>query len=115
MGLATIIGRADRDSSRQKIDPSIRSSMQRLRIWDFRVLSNTPSNRNLRTALELLDTLKDKLALPDSIVEKVAYIYRKAQERGFVRGRTIPAGRSCCIYCIYRTRNLKNNEGYCCS
>ncbi len=36
MGLATIIGRSDRDSSGQKIDPSIHSTMQRLRKWDFR-------------------------------------------------------------------------------
>jgi transcription initiation factor TFIIB len=64
--------------------------MQRLRMWDFRVHLNTSSDRNLNSAFKLLDTLKDKLGLSDTIVEKVAYIYRKAQERGFVRGRGIP-------------------------
>ena len=38
-----------------------------------------------------LETSKDKLGLPDTIVEKTAYIYRKAQQRGLVRGRTISA------------------------
>jgi transcription initiation factor TFIIB len=69
------------------MDPSISSTMQRLRSWDFRVQSNTSSDRNLKIALKLLNTLKDKLGLSDTIVEKVDYTYRKAQERGFVRGR----------------------------
>src|SRR5919205_3027459 len=34
MGLATIIGKEDRDASGQKIDSSISSTMQRLRVWD---------------------------------------------------------------------------------
>ncbi|MFL6423426.1 MAG: transcription initiation factor IIB family protein, partial [Nitrososphaeraceae archaeon] len=91
MGLATIIGSDDRDSSGQKIDPSIHSTMQRLRKWDFRVQLNTPSDRNLRTAFKLLDALKDKLGLSDAAIEKVAYIYRKVQERGLIRGRSIHA------------------------
>jgi transcription initiation factor TFIIB len=91
MGLATIVGNNDRDASGTKIDPSIRSTMQRLRTWDFRLQLNTPSDRNLRTAFMLLDTLKDKLGLSDAIIENTAYLYRKAQQRGFLRGRSIPA------------------------
>jgi transcription initiation factor TFIIB len=90
MGLATIVGNNDRDASGTKIDPSIRSTMQRLRTWDFRLQLNTPSDRNLRTAFMLLDTLKDKLGLSDAIIENTAYLYRKAQQRGFLRGRSIP-------------------------
>src|SRR5919197_1893499 len=73
MGLATIIGKEDRDASGQKIDPFTRSTMQRLRKWDFRAQLSTPSDRNLRTAFELLYTLKDKIGLSDSIIEKAAY------------------------------------------
>ena len=103
MGLATVIGRDNRDASGQKIDPSISSAMQRLRMWDFRVQqNNTPSDRNLRTAFNLLNTLKDKLGLSDTIVEKIAYIYRKAQERGFVRGRSISAVLAAAVYIAYR-------------
>src|SRR6187200_3258754 len=90
MGLATIVGNNDRDASGTKIDPSIRSTMQRLRTWDFRLQLNTPSDRNLRTAFMLLDTLKDKLGLSDAIIKNTAYLYRKAQQRGFLRGRSIP-------------------------
>jgi transcription initiation factor TFIIB len=91
MGLSTIIGRTDRDASGQKIDPSIRSTMQRLRTWDFRLQLHTPSDRSLREAFMLLDTLKDKLGLSDAIIENTAYLYRKAQQRKFLRGRSIPA------------------------
>ncbi|MFL6472394.1 MAG: transcription initiation factor IIB family protein [Nitrososphaeraceae archaeon] len=91
MGLATIIGSDDKDASGHKIDPSIRSTMQRLRTWDFRLKLNTPSDRSLREAFMLLDTLKDKLGLSDAIIENTAYLYRKAQQRKFLRGRSIPA------------------------
>jgi transcription initiation factor TFIIB len=76
--------------------------MQRLRTWDFRLKLYTPSDRSLKEAFMLLDTLKDKLGLSDSIVEKVAYIYRKIQERGFVRGRTISAVLAAAVYIVYR-------------
>jgi transcription initiation factor TFIIB len=36
-----------------------------------------------------LDSLKDKLGLTDAIIERTAYIYRKAQEKGMLRGRSI--------------------------
>jgi transcription initiation factor TFIIB len=81
MGLATIVGKDDRDASGTKIDPSIRSTMQRLRKWDFRLQLNTPSDRSLRQAFKLLDTLKDKLRLSDAVIENTAYLYRKAQQR----------------------------------
>src|ERR687887_516380 len=91
MGLATIVGRNDRDASGTKIDPSIRSTMQRLRTWDFRLQFNTPSDKNLKEAFMLLDTLKDKLGLSDAVIENTAYLYRKAQQRKFLRGRSIPS------------------------
>src|SRR5918912_174852 len=102
MGLATVIVRGDRDASGQKIDSLVSSTMQRLRMWDFRVHLNTSSDRNLNSAFKLLDTLKDKIGLSDTIVEKVAYIYRKAQERGFVRGRSIPEVLAAAIYITHR-------------
>jgi transcription initiation factor TFIIB len=89
MGLATIVGKGDRDASGTKIDPSISSTMQRLRTWDFRLKLKTPPDRNLREAFKLHDTLKDKLGLSYAVIENTAYLYRKAQHRKFLRGRTI--------------------------
>jgi transcription initiation factor TFIIB len=105
-GLATIIGRANKDASGQILDVAMRSTMERLRTWDFRTQAHTPTDRNLRQAFSELDRLKDKLALSDAIVEKTAYIYRKAQERGLVRGRTIPAVLAAAIYIACREMGI---------
>jgi len=92
MGLSTIMGKPNQDASGHIIDAAMRSRMERLRRWDLRIKVSTFSNGgNLGKAFNQLDTLKDKLGLPDAIVEKTAYIYRKAQARGLVRGRTISA------------------------
>jgi transcription initiation factor TFIIB len=74
MGLATIIGREDRDASGQKIDISIRSTVKRLRTWDSKAYIHSSSDRTLIQAFNELDILKDKLALSDAVVEKSAYI-----------------------------------------
>jgi transcription initiation factor TFIIB len=44
------------------------------------------------------DILKDKLALSDTIVEKVAYIYRKVQQRRLIRGRTVSGIMAAALY-----------------
>jgi len=112
MGLSTIIGRTDRDASGQKIDATMRSKMDRLRFWDYRTQIRSATDRNLRNAFFQLDVLKDKLGLSNSIVEKVAYIYRKAQERQLVRGRTISGVLAAAIYIACRemgiSRTLKD-------
>jgi transcription initiation factor TFIIB len=112
MGLSTVIGRTDRDASGRAIDISMRSTMGRLRAWDFRTQAHSPTDRNLRQAFSELDRLKDKLRLSDAAVEKTAYIYRKAQERGLVRGRTISAMVGAAIYIACRetgtSRTLKD-------
>jgi transcription initiation factor TFIIB len=45
-------------------------------------------DRNLRQAFSELDRLVDKLNVSDVVVERSAYIYRKALEKGLVRGRS---------------------------
>jgi transcription initiation factor TFIIB len=98
MGLSTIIGKTDRDYTGNRIATSIKPTIDRLRILDFRTQLYSATDRSLRKAFAELDTLKDKMSLPSSVVEKAAYIYRKAQERGLVRGRTISAMLAASIY-----------------
>jgi transcription initiation factor TFIIB len=106
MGLATVIGRTDRDASGHKIDAQMRSTMERLRKWDFRTQRHTATDRNLIQAFNELDTLKDKLGLPDAVFQKAAYIYRKAQARGLTRGRTIPSVLSASVYIACREAGI---------
>ena len=89
MGLATMVGKGNRDASGTKIDPSINYAMQRLRTCDSRVQLSAPSEKSRREAFMLLGTLKDKLGLSDAVIENTAYLYRKAQQRKFLRGRSI--------------------------
>ena len=105
-GLATIIGRANKDASGQVLDAAMRSTMERLRTWDFRTQAHTSTDRNLRQAFGQLDRLKDKLGLPDSVIEKTAYIYRKVQERGLVRGRTISSVLAAAAYIACREMGM---------
>src|SRR5919108_4423398 len=89
MGLSTIIGRTDRDYTGNRIATSIKPTIDRLRILDYRAQLYSSTDRSLRKAFVELGTLKDKMYLPNSVVEKAAYMYRKAQQRGRVRGRTM--------------------------
>jgi transcription initiation factor TFIIB len=102
MGLSTIIGRTDKDYNGNRIATSIKSTIDRLRILDYRTQLYSSTDRSLKKAFYELDKLKDKLALPDSVVEKTAYIYRKAQSRGMVRGRTVSAMLAAAIYIACR-------------
>jgi transcription initiation factor TFIIB len=116
MGLATIIGRSDRDASGQKIDTPMRYRMDRLRIWNLRTQYRSSTDRSLSRAFTGLDRLKDKLGLSDAVVEKAAYIYRKAQEKMLTRGRTVSGILAAAIYISCRElgtpRTLKDiSEG----
>ena len=102
MGLYTIIGQTDKDAKGQKLDASIRSTMGRLRTWDYRTQAYTSTDRNLSQAFDQLDRLKDKPGLSDAAVEKTAYIYRKAQEKGLVRGRETHSVLAATVYIACR-------------
>ena len=91
MGLATIIGKSDKDSSGQKLDPSMHSIIHRLRTWNFRTECTLLQKEILCEPFNELARVKDKLGLSDAIIEKTIYIYRKAQEKHLTRGRSVSA------------------------
>jgi transcription initiation factor TFIIB len=111
MGLATVIGRADRDAGGKKIDATMHTSMQRLRTWDSRAHVRR-SDKGLIQALNELQILKDKLALPYVVVEKAAYIYRKTHDRKLARGRAVSGLIAASVYIACRemtaTRTLND-------
>ena len=106
MGLATIIGRINMDASGHALDPAMRTTMERLRIWDIRTQIRSSTDRNLRNAFNQLEKLKERLRISDVVVEKTAYLYRKAQERGLVRGRTIPSVLAAAAYVACREMGI---------
>jgi transcription initiation factor TFIIB len=101
-GLATIISKTGRDASGQKLDTAMYSTYKRLRTWDYRISHYDSLDRNLFQAFSQLYALKDKLGLSDTIIEKTAYIYRKAEDKGLVRGRSISGMVAAAIYIACR-------------
>jgi transcription initiation factor TFIIB len=99
---STIIDRSNTDAKGHRLDPTTTSTMQRLRAWDFRIRTDANAARNMKQALNELDALKDKLGLPDVVVEKAAYIYKKAQGNGLVHGRSISAILCTAVYIACR-------------
>ena len=102
MGLATIIGPTDKDATGKPLSASMKSTIERLRTWDSRSQVHEPVDRNFRQAFSELDRLKDKLGVGDAVIEKSAYIYRKALEKGLVRGRSISALIASALYAACR-------------
>ncbi len=102
MGLSTIIGTQNKDSTGKPLTSAMKSSIERLRTWDSRTQAHSSAERNLRQALNEMDKLKDKLALTDAVIEKAAYIYRKAMEKKLVRGRSIHGLVAACLYASCR-------------
>jgi transcription initiation factor TFIIB len=77
-------------------------TLNRLRIWDNRSQVHEPIDLNFRRAFSELHRLQDKLSLPDSVLEKAAYIYRKALAKKLVRGRSISAMIGSSLYAACR-------------
>jgi len=101
-GLATIINPINRDAIGKPLSYSMKKTLKRLRVWDSRSQAKAPIDRNLRQALSELGSMKDKLALSDPVVEKAAYIYRKALEKNLVKGRSITTLMAASLYAACR-------------
>jgi transcription initiation factor TFIIB len=125
MGLSTVIGKEVTDASGNRINPSAQIRMERLRMWNSRSTRHSPTARNLQHAFTLLSKLKDRLGLPDYVAEKAAYVYRKAQARGLIKGDTVGAVLAASIYVavresgvlrtlddISKSSNIKPKEAY---
>ena len=102
-GLSTSIGRVDRDALGRRLPLSTRLQMLRLRKWQVRSRVHSSIDRNLAQAMSELDRLSDKVYISGSVKEKAAVIYRKALDKGLVRGRSIAAIAAAALYAACRT------------
>ena len=102
MGLSTVIGAVNKDATGKPLTSAMKQSIDRLRTWDSRSQAHSSTDKNLRHALSEMDKLKDKLSLTDAVIEKAAYIYRKAIEKKLVKGRSIQGLVAACVYAACR-------------
>ena len=101
-GLSTVINPANKDANGRPLSSSMKNTITRLRTWDSRSQSHVSEDRNLRQALTELNRLKDKLAVSSNVLEKAAYLYRKALEKKLVRGRSISTMIAASLYAACR-------------
>ena len=101
-GLSTAISQVDRDAFGRKLPLATRLQMWRLRKWQIRSRVHSSIDRNLAQAMAELDRLSDKNYIPSQIKEKAAVIYRKALDKGLVRGRSIAGIAAAALYAACR-------------
>ena len=106
MGLATTIGGENKDASGKTLTGSMRTTVDRLRTWDRRSQVHESADRNLSSAFMQLRTFTDKLSLSNDTVERAAYVYRKALERGLIRGRSITEMMAAALYAACREAQI---------
>jgi transcription initiation factor TFIIB len=101
-GLSTTISQIDRDAFGRKLPQSTRLQMWRLRKWQIRSRVHSSTDRNLAQAMSELERLASKVNISPPIREKAALVYRKALDRGLVRGRSINAIAAASLYAACR-------------
>lgn len=87
-GLATVIGRQNRDALGNYLSSDMRMIFHRLRTWDGRSKAHN-KEKNMKSAFGTLGMMQSKLELSDTVIERAAYIYRKALSKKMTSGRTI--------------------------
>ncbi len=101
-GLSTVISQVDRDSFGRKLPLATRLQMWRLRKWQIRSRVHSSTDRNLAQAMSELERLSDKVCISRPVNEKAAVIYRKALDKGLVRGRSIAGISAASLYAACR-------------
>ena len=102
MGLTTVVGKSNRDASGRAFASPMRSTIDRIRKWDNRSPAFGSQEKNLSVALLELEKMADKLGVSQAVKERGAYMYRKALERGLLRGRSITGITAASLYAAIR-------------
>jgi transcription initiation factor TFIIB len=112
MGLDTVIGRAGTDASGSSLSPRMKSTVDRMRVWDRRSQPNQAAYRNMTKAFGEIKTIAAKLSVGEGAVDRAAYIYRKAIEKHITKGRPISQLSAAALYAACRDleipRSLKD-------
>lgn len=97
MGNSSTISNSNTDAAGNSLSAKNKSHFSRIRIWDSRSKKRS-KERSLVNAFTILDSFTNKLALPESVKEQSAYIYRKAVEKKIIRGSSVRATMAGAVY-----------------
>ena len=100
-GNSSLIAKKNVDASGNSISFKNKAHFSRLRLWDSRSRNNS-KERNLVQAFTMLDSITNKLGLPENAKEQAASIYRKASENNIIRGNSTSTMISASTYAACR-------------
>jgi transcription initiation factor TFIIB len=105
-GLSTVIGWQNRDYYGKYIPPRNRAQLFRLRKWQKIIRISDGTERNLVSALTMLDKLSSSLNLPRLVRETAAMLYRKIASLKICRGRNMECMATAVLYAACRQCNV---------
>lgn len=97
MGLGSQIGFDDQDAS-----PQMRRQLGRLRRYHQRATYKPGADRNVARGLSEIQRLRAALGLPDTVGQTAAQIYRQAQSKDFLHGRSVEGTAAAAVYAAAR-------------
>jgi len=71
-----------------------------------KIVSCSNRKRNLKIVLDLLDRIKDKLSLTSACIEEALLYYKKALDRGLIKGRSIKELIVACVYVVCKSSSI---------
>jgi transcription initiation factor TFIIB len=108
-GLNTNIGSKNVDFHGKRLSGISAGAFNRLRTWDARSKINLSPQRTMIKAFSILNSIKDKLTLSELIVEKAAYIFRKAVAKKITKGRGAHSLIAAAIYAACREEGIPHS------
>ncbi|MEM1555501.1 MAG: transcription initiation factor IIB, partial [Desulfurococcaceae archaeon] len=101
-GFMTSIDYVDRDASGKKLSPRRRYEARKLRKYQAKARMQISIERNLALAIDELEKLSEALNLSKAVKQRATEIYRRAIEKGMVRGRSTENVVAAAIYLASR-------------
>jgi transcription initiation factor TFIIB len=71
-----------------------------------KIVSCSNKKRNLKIVIDLLNRIKDKLSLTSVCIEEALLHYKKALEKGLIKGRSIKEIIVACVYLVCKKVNI---------
>jgi transcription initiation factor TFIIB len=96
LGLSSFIDNKNVDASGRHIHAY--GDMERLRRLNKITVSNNSKTKNLNKAMREIRRITEILGINSAVAERAAYIYRKAFDRGLIKGRSITGIVAAAVY-----------------
>jgi transcription initiation factor TFIIB len=101
-GMSTTIADYDATSSKRFSNRKEHNKIEFLN----KIVSCSNKKRNLKIVIDLLNRIKDKLSLTSFCIEEALLHYKKALEKGLIKGRSIKEMIVACVYLVCKKINI---------